>query len=867
MAFTRFSNAEGGTNGTAVSVANSGTSGYAFDSDNQQWPVYSNAVAQSGSLCYQFTATTTLVSGVYWNTPTLTENLWTRCWLNFAATPVGSWVVEVVTVSSGVARIGFTATGLLNIYGGAGPQVTGTYTYAANTWYRAEAQVSYATSTITARMYDNLGNLLETVSATSTTPWTPFTSAQFGYLAAAVSGTTTVYMDNLAVSDQGWIGPNTSFTLAKNANGGEVTNNGLALTVANSGSVFGGIQSDAIDVLSGTGLSYSNAQLDFGPLSYLSVASGWSEWDTPGTSTVMYARTYVYFNSFSAQDTPLLIYGDASAHSALLYHLASNGHWNVTVSGTAGIAGTTTPVINTWYRIEMGVTFNATTAQATARIYNAAGTLLETITTPATGTLAVPQWARWGQGSPYACSYYLSSVAGSDQGWLGPDTTIYPTVVYGADTGLGTDVNTGGIKIPAGTDTGTGTDTQVSIKVSDTDSGAGTEATTSPVLINSSYLGPNLVTDPGFESGDTGPWGAGEPFCVIANSTAYAHSGTHSLASTTGLSGVTPYNEFLYNLGLQPAGTYLFSYWMLCPSGTANFYEEVIGTAGYIFKTGGAAYINANSTWQQLTEYFTVLPGNALVKPVVYGLGGLTNGQVIYFDDFYVGQAGAGDGAVGTDIAHVIVHDTDSGAGTDTAVVSLHIVYDADNGAGIDTAVVSLHIVYDADSGAGIDTATLTAHASGAESGLGTDIVIRISILAADSGTGLDACSLTAKMSVADSGAWTDIVSLLASVFGTDSGTGADIVTSLVAYYYDADTLSGDDNATILAAILDSDFWTETDFALLQWFIVQSIQGDIWPIALHNGGPVPLPQFQVPVSGTINQDNASLSLATPNAVL
>ena len=126
-------------------------------------------------------------------------------------------------------------------------------------------------------------------------------------------------------------------------------------------------------------------------------ASSYGRYILPGTVTTVYLRAYIYFTALTAtQSAPLYVYGDAAAHTASVAYLPATGHWQVTLSGATTVQGSHTPSTGTWYRLEMALTFGATTAQVTANIYDSNGNTVETITT-ANGTMTVPQYAEFGQ--------------------------------------------------------------------------------------------------------------------------------------------------------------------------------------------------------------------------------------------------------------------------------------------------------------------------------------------------------------------------------------------------------------------------------------------------------------------------------------
>ena len=138
-------------------------------------------------------------------------------------------------------------TGKLQVYLASGNAGSGTTVLAASTWYRLETQMTYGTSaTLTYRLYNSSGTLLETVSSGAASSLNTSAAVWFGCTAAF---TGTLWFDEPAVSDQGWIGTATGSSIgpvAKQNNAGGGTN-GVTVTAANSGGASG----DAFDVSGG----------------------------------------------------------------------------------------------------------------------------------------------------------------------------------------------------------------------------------------------------------------------------------------------------------------------------------------------------------------------------------------------------------------------------------------------------------------------------------------------------------------------------------------------------------------------------------------------------------------------------------------
>ena len=223
--------AEGGTNTTDVTTANSGgASGNAFNlvqigaGANVK---FSSTKTMHGALAYQIaTRATAANTGILWsNASLLGTTLYSRCYFNFDALPgvTNSRMQEWFDQSFGTAFAGWgivTGTNFLRIYGPTNTTLTtGTNAVAANTWYRAECKVTLGTpntasnATIELRWY-----LGESTTAIETLGPSTFTAVgtitgicpgRFGCGAIANYPTSTdfIYYDTLAASDVDWIGP------------------------------------------------------------------------------------------------------------------------------------------------------------------------------------------------------------------------------------------------------------------------------------------------------------------------------------------------------------------------------------------------------------------------------------------------------------------------------------------------------------------------------------------------------------------------------------------------------------------------------------------------------------------------------------
>jgi hypothetical protein len=100
-------------------------------------------------------------------------------------------------------RVTYNSGGALYADGYPGAAANGITTIAAATWYRLEAAISQAAGTITAKLYNVNGVLLETMTGTGGT----YTSNGTAYYGSQDAFTGSVWLAYPAWSNQGWIGP------------------------------------------------------------------------------------------------------------------------------------------------------------------------------------------------------------------------------------------------------------------------------------------------------------------------------------------------------------------------------------------------------------------------------------------------------------------------------------------------------------------------------------------------------------------------------------------------------------------------------------------------------------------------------------
>ena len=224
--------AEGGSDGSVVSLANTGgASGDApFSITAAPAMTFSTASAYGGSLGYYLAPVTGNTSpSLNYKLPTnvsasssYTVNV--RGYFNFTAVTTAINMIYTSAggaTGSGVSYIQLTTAGKLSAVATSATTGTGTYVLTAGTWYRIEAQFTFGTSISQAVfwLHDAYGTQLDTGQSTANGTVTYQGLVSIGNQ----SGQTTVpfSMDSLAISDQGRIGAGTvaSLTLSASATG------------------------------------------------------------------------------------------------------------------------------------------------------------------------------------------------------------------------------------------------------------------------------------------------------------------------------------------------------------------------------------------------------------------------------------------------------------------------------------------------------------------------------------------------------------------------------------------------------------------------------------------------------------------------
>jgi fibronectin type 3 domain-containing protein len=206
---------EGGTNGTAVTAANSGgASGNALNavSCSAGTVTYSTASAAHGSVSALASPGTGLCYVQWSKSITPTNEAYGRAYLNLSANPAGAFVLLKATDASfgRDIQVNLSKTGKLSILDAAGTtQATFTNSVPLNSWVRLEWHVIAAASgTVELRMYaGDSATPIESHLVTGVNTGTTIGAYQLGALSSVSGGLgATIGIDDLAYGTSGWLG-------------------------------------------------------------------------------------------------------------------------------------------------------------------------------------------------------------------------------------------------------------------------------------------------------------------------------------------------------------------------------------------------------------------------------------------------------------------------------------------------------------------------------------------------------------------------------------------------------------------------------------------------------------------------------------
>jgi hypothetical protein len=189
----------------------------------------------------------------------------------------------------------------------------------------------------------------------------------------------------------------------------------VAVTTGNSGAASG----NAWSAINGT-VTFDNSETlaaGSSPLAYKlagSASTAYLRWSVPNTvfpAPVQYSRVYFYLSGtgFSC---------DLLTGPGLNYRVTySSGSTLYVDAGGSAVYGITTLAATTWYRLETAI--NQAQGTIIARLYNASGVLLETITGTG-GTYTANGSAYYGSQDSYTGTVWLAYPAWANAGWIGP---------------------------------------------------------------------------------------------------------------------------------------------------------------------------------------------------------------------------------------------------------------------------------------------------------------------------------------------------------------------------------------------------------------------------------------------------------------
>lgn len=223
MAFLRENTFEGGTDGVAVSTANSGgASGNAFGEVSGTAFTYSNVQAHLGSLSMRNVNPAGNAYAAFTGLGALTGSVYCRFYMHISAAPVTTHLYAIRVMDDNFESMAF----LRVLTGAAGGFITGTdwlvggvangsVPVATAQWVRIEFRIVYGTTTgeFEWRLYNTADSttITDTASATGIATaagtGTGLGDVRLGFVNGVPASPFTVYYDDFAVDTAGWIGP------------------------------------------------------------------------------------------------------------------------------------------------------------------------------------------------------------------------------------------------------------------------------------------------------------------------------------------------------------------------------------------------------------------------------------------------------------------------------------------------------------------------------------------------------------------------------------------------------------------------------------------------------------------------------------
>jgi hypothetical protein len=595
------------------------------------------------------------------------------------------------------------------------------------------------------------------------------------------------------------------------ANDFESGSNGTTITAANSAGNTEVAFDYAALVNSGTGsMKYDSASKFDGSLSFRSVTTvatlgTWLYYTVPvpAVSNSIWYRFYLNVDAAPGSTSTLLLFvGDSGAQ--WLVRMDSSRHIVVTTTGAANGTSTTVLATGTWYRIEAQLTFGSGAAQTTVRIYDASGTLLETVSSGSNGTgrFVTPASLNsiFGNVDGSVWSLNIDDVAVTDFGWCGASGTTFGVTEQAslgsqsADTGAGAGTASVSATVPGtdaaagadsaalaaqASDTGTGDDSAVtSATAAATDSGAGADSAALAVLASDTGPGADaaqvavLATEDSGAADDAGiSLAAADDGAGADSAAALAMAPSADTASMADDAAVSATTEGTDTAAVADDSAAVSA---IIPASDAGAGDDSGAALSAVASDAAGAGVDSASV-------AAAVPGDDFLAGddlAVVGIPGVAvaddSGDLA--DLAAVSALAPGDDAgASADFAQALVNGEDSGVVLDDGSVALTA---ADDGTGADAAVIA---VTGTDSGTGADSAAVSSaitDVTGEDTGTGTDLaVVRVIAGASDSGAWDDSAVAGAQAIASDTGNWASSAALAAGAAAADTGHGTDFAT------------------------------------------------------------------------------------------
>lgn len=451
MAATFRNNANGGTNGTAISYTASGgaTSGDDWDFiaiGTNGSITYANSPAR-GPLSYKMTVGATVADvKVEWQHLQPSTTTYVRFYVYLPTLPSSSFrFLELSDGTQGVWSFGFRADGRISVRDAVSASMNvSTTALPTGRWLRLEARVvSHATTgSSVVKIYTEADSPYpaETVTSTNSFNTAPngngIEIVRYG-IVGSTTANYTYYLDDIAISNDGYLGPADPLLVGplELGNNADFGTNGTVLTMVNSGDT----SNRFFQSFSQTGqISFSNTQTAHGTLSYLFQPVNGSNnivvWRGLRT-TAASMRFYIYLTAIPAEINTFGQFTTGPGGFTQLAWLAVNLNGRVCVlDATESVIWQATAALslNTWYRFEifasLGGTATTGTIQAAYYLLDST-TAVDSFSTSSANLGTDPiAWARFGKmgSTTYAAPFYIDEIGvlQNASGFMGPYTSL-----------------------------------------------------------------------------------------------------------------------------------------------------------------------------------------------------------------------------------------------------------------------------------------------------------------------------------------------------------------------------------------------------------------------------------------------------------